>query len=68
MAASWPSSSTSTTPPAYRAQIEDDGYTIIQNVGNNWTDLNGGHAERTYKLPTTTAPSRRCVIGARTSR
>ncbi|MFD6162905.1 HAD family acid phosphatase [Nocardia sp. NPDC060256] len=36
---------------AYRAQIEDDGYTIIQNVGNNWTDLNGGHAERTYKLP-----------------
>ncbi|MEE1759930.1 MULTISPECIES: HAD family acid phosphatase [unclassified Streptomyces] len=36
---------------ASRADIESDGYTIIANVGNNTTDLVGGHAERTYKLP-----------------
>ncbi|PBC66066.1 hydrolase (plasmid) [Streptomyces sp. Tue6028] len=34
-----------------RAQIEALGYTIIANVGNNTTDLVGGHAERTFKLP-----------------
>jgi len=34
-----------------RAEIESLGYTIIANVGNNETDLVGGHAERTYKLP-----------------
>lgn len=36
---------------ASRADIESDGYTIVANVGNNTTDLVGGHAERTYKLP-----------------
>lgn len=36
---------------ASRADIESDGYTIIANVGNNTTDLVGGHAERTFKLP-----------------
>jgi predicted secreted acid phosphatase len=36
---------------AQRAAIEAKGYTIIANVGNNTTDLTGGHAERTYKLP-----------------
>lgn len=36
---------------ASRADIESDGYKIIANVGNNTTDLVGGHAERTYKLP-----------------
>ncbi|MFE2427555.1 HAD family acid phosphatase [Streptomyces sp. NPDC059373] len=36
---------------AQRAKIEDKGYTIIANVGNNTTDLTGGHAEQTYKLP-----------------
>ncbi|MEH0517737.1 HAD family acid phosphatase [Streptomyces stelliscabiei] len=36
---------------ASRADIESDGYTIIANVGNNTTDLVGGHAERTYRLP-----------------
>ncbi|TQE32746.1 hydrolase [Streptomyces ipomoeae] len=35
---------------ASRADIESDGYTIIANVGNNTTDLVGGHAERTFKL------------------
>ncbi|GAA1182190.1 putative secreted acid phosphatase [Kitasatospora gansuensis] len=34
-----------------RIEIENEGYTIIGSVGNNWTDLNGGHAERTFKLP-----------------
>lgn len=36
---------------ASRADIESDGYTIVANVGNNTTDLVGGHAERTFKLP-----------------
>ncbi|GHH85800.1 HAD family acid phosphatase [Streptomyces capitiformicae] len=36
---------------ASHADIESDGYTIIANVGNNTTDLVGGHAERTFKLP-----------------
>ncbi|MGW1029379.1 HAD family acid phosphatase [Streptomyces sp. NPDC002577] len=34
-----------------RAEIEAQGYTIIANVGNNESDLVGGHAERTFKLP-----------------
>ncbi|MEU6346434.1 HAD family acid phosphatase [Streptomyces sp. NPDC046977] len=36
---------------AQRAAIEQRGYTIIANIGNNTTDLVGGHAERTFKLP-----------------
>lgn len=36
---------------AKRAEIEGKGYTIIANIGNNTTDLVGGHAERTFKLP-----------------
>ncbi|MEV6331724.1 HAD family acid phosphatase [Streptomyces sp. NPDC051909] len=36
---------------AKRAEIESKGYTIIANIGNNTTDLVGGHAERTFKLP-----------------
>ncbi|MFJ8630134.1 HAD family acid phosphatase [Streptomyces sp. NPDC093568] len=36
---------------AKRADIEAKGYTIIANIGNNTTDLVGGHAERTFKLP-----------------
>jgi len=34
-----------------RTEVEQEGYTIVASVGNNWTDLNGGHAERTFKLP-----------------
>ncbi|MCW7940784.1 hydrolase [Streptomyces hygroscopicus] len=34
-----------------RAEIEARGYTIVANVGNNDSDLVGGHAERTFKLP-----------------
>ncbi|MXM66256.1 hydrolase [Streptomyces sp. HUCO-GS316] len=36
---------------AQRADIENKGYTIIANIGNSATDLSGGHAEKTYKLP-----------------
>jgi predicted secreted acid phosphatase len=36
---------------AQRVDIERKGYTIIANIGNSSTDLSGGHAERTYKLP-----------------
>ncbi len=36
---------------AIRAQIEQDGYTIIANVGDQNSDLQGGHAEKTFKLP-----------------
>ncbi|MGW2562385.1 HAD family acid phosphatase [Streptomyces sp. NPDC001514] len=34
-----------------RAEIEAKGYKIIANIGNNTSDLVGGHAERTFKLP-----------------
>ncbi|CAN3977525.1 HAD family acid phosphatase [Kitasatospora purpeofusca] len=34
-----------------RIKIENEGCTIIASIGNNWTDLNGGHAEQTFKLP-----------------
>ncbi|WP_055532524.1 HAD family acid phosphatase [Streptomyces graminilatus] len=36
---------------AQRVAIEAKGYTIIANIGNSTTDLSGGHAEKTYKLP-----------------
>lgn len=36
---------------AERAAIEAQGYTIIANVGDQESDLTGGHGERTYKLP-----------------
>jgi hypothetical protein len=36
---------------AARTAIEDKGYVIVANIGNNDTDLAGGHAERTFKLP-----------------
>jgi acid phosphatase len=34
-----------------RAQIEQEGYTIIANVGDQPSDLAGGFAQRTYLLP-----------------
>lgn len=36
---------------AARAQLEAQGYTIIANVGDQASDLAGGHAERTFKVP-----------------
>lgn len=34
-----------------RAKIESQGYDVLASVGDQWSDLRGGHAERTYKLP-----------------
>ena len=34
-----------------RAAIESNGYTIIANIGDQPSDLDGGHAERTFLLP-----------------
>jgi hypothetical protein len=36
---------------AARTAIERRGYTIVANIGNSPSDLAGGHAERTFKLP-----------------
>ncbi|MEU9990006.1 HAD family acid phosphatase [Streptomyces sp. NPDC048045] len=36
---------------AQRVDIENHGYKIIANIGNSATDLSGGHAEKTFKLP-----------------
>jgi predicted secreted acid phosphatase len=34
-----------------RARIEAEGYTIVANMGDQPSDLAGGHAERTFLLP-----------------
>jgi predicted secreted acid phosphatase len=34
-----------------RAAIQSKGYTILESIGDQQSDLSGGHAERTYKLP-----------------
>jgi hypothetical protein len=34
-----------------RAEIEDDGYRIVLNVGDQDSDLKGGYADKAYKLP-----------------
>ena len=34
-----------------RQKIEAQGYTIILNIGDQASDLDGGFAEKTYKLP-----------------
>ena len=34
-----------------RAQIEQQGYTIVANMGDQPSDLLGGHAERSFLLP-----------------
>lgn len=34
-----------------RSMIEQQGYTIIVNIGDQYSDLIGGHAERGFKLP-----------------
>jgi acid phosphatase len=34
-----------------RRQITDQGYTIVLTLGDQWSDLKGGYAERTFKLP-----------------
>ena len=50
-----PASTGNTTIVGYksgeRAKIAAQGYSIILNVGDQQSDLDGGYAERTYKLP-----------------
>ncbi len=36
---------------AARAKLEAAGYVIIANIGDQESDLAGGHAEKTFKLP-----------------
>jgi len=36
---------------AARKEITEQGYDIVINVGDQYSDLKGGFAERTYKLP-----------------
>jgi hypothetical protein len=36
---------------ATRAHIESLGYEIVGNFGDQFSDLKGGHADRTFKLP-----------------
>jgi putative acid phosphatase of HAD superfamily subfamily IIIB len=34
-----------------RAAIEQQGYRIIANIGDRYSDLAGGHADRAFKVP-----------------
>jgi predicted secreted acid phosphatase len=34
-----------------RGKIEEQGYKIVANVGDQWSDLNGGFAEKRFKVP-----------------
>ncbi len=36
---------------AQRRAIEEQGFEILVNVGDQWSDLDGGYARATYKLP-----------------
>lgn len=36
---------------ARRRAIEEEGFEILLNVGDQWSDLEGGHARATFKLP-----------------
>lgn len=40
-----------TYKPAMRKQITSQGYHIIMNIGDQESDLRGGYADKTYKLP-----------------
>lgn len=37
-----------------RKHIEDLGYDIIANFGDQYSDLDGGYADKTYKIPNPT--------------
>jgi acid phosphatase len=34
-----------------RKKLEDQGYDILLNMGDQESDLDGGHADRSFKLP-----------------
>lgn len=43
--------SSATYKAAQRRKITDAGYQIVVNLGDQWTDLDGGYAEAMFKLP-----------------
>lgn len=45
------SGTTESFKTATRKKITEDGYTILLNIGDQQSDLNGGYAEITFKLP-----------------
>ncbi len=47
----YPHSSAVPFKSATRAAITKQGYTIIASIGDQYSDLAGGYAEKTYKLP-----------------
>ena len=34
-----------------RAKIENLGYKVVASIGDQWSDIRGGHVEKGYKLP-----------------
>lgn len=34
-----------------RQALEAQGYRVVLNIGDQWSDLEGGHAEKAFKLP-----------------
>ncbi len=46
-----PSCSTTQYKSLTRAHIESLGYDIVGNFGDQYSDLNGGYADQTFKLP-----------------
>lgn len=36
---------------AMRKKITEDGYTIIENIGDQYSDLRGGYSQSQYKIP-----------------
>lgn len=46
-----PPQSTESFKTAMRKKYTEEGWTIIANIGDQWSDLNGGYAERGFKLP-----------------
>jgi predicted secreted acid phosphatase len=46
-----PPQSTESFKTALRKKYTEEGWTIIANIGDQQSDLNGGYAERGFKLP-----------------
>jgi len=51
----YPTCTTIEFKSATRAHVEDDlGYDVVANLGDQWSDLKGGHADHVVKLPNPT--------------
>ncbi|GGF57515.1 hypothetical protein GCM10011519_34330 [Marmoricola endophyticus] len=51
LASCQPSCTTTQRKSLTRQYIESKGYDIVANVGDQYSDLNGGFADKTFKLP-----------------